>query len=674
MWRWGFRLSALLLLVPITVPSMVAAPAPQQETVAVTTPVDRPVISRLSGPTRYETAAAIAARAGELEPKEFRLVRGDRPLDAVATGIDATPVLYIPSHGPIPESVREAYASLRPATPRVVGSTRVLSTTRVRELIGSARFTRDAVDDPAQLSLERALPAANMSTGDDCSDLSIGRLAVVSTAAVAAAAAAAQADVVPLILLAPTGRTPQVDLDRRCNPYSFADPIQVIGGPGALSDARVTAFAKRATIPTARTHPRFAGADRFATTVILSRMAFPDGAGTVYLAGGHADPDAAAATGLTDGPVLLAPRCGLPRAVTAEIVRLRPDRIIALGSSALICDRTLRHARDATTRRPVVAATDVASGPGIRCILSTGDRVSCWGWDVAGGEVLRPRELPGLNGRYTSLAGAGNHGSSTVELCAVTRQRTVECRSSQPPSTLSTFRPVSSVTDVTDVALGAGTACATTVAGRVWCWGEGSVGQLGTGTRSRYGVEHPPALVPGVADAVGVAVGSRRVCALTRSGGVTCWGADDLTADSAGRFAVFPPRPVADLPTGIVEISLGRWNDPLTVRTGDGDVITLEGRVFADSRPTAEPWARGAVKLTPDGEGCAVHADGTQTCLDYDNRIVRRPAAGPGRVVAATDGCVVLDSGGVACRDHLTGDGTLRTRHTWTTPLGLQPA
>lgn len=88
---------------------------------------------------------------------------------------------------------------------------------------------------------------------------------------------------------------------------------------------------------------RVSGADRYATAVAISRAAFPASARTVYLARGDVSADALAGGALTDGPVLLVRPCGaVPSSVTAEVVRLNPGRVVALGGAAAVCDDVLR--------------------------------------------------------------------------------------------------------------------------------------------------------------------------------------------------------------------------------------------------------------------------------------------------------------------------------------------
>lgn len=89
---------------------------------------------------------------------------------------------------------------------------------------------------------------------------------------------------------------------------------------------------------------RLAGIDRSTTAAQLSQAAWPEGAGTVYLIGAD-DPLTATAAGMPGGPVFVVQPCQeLPTALGQEITRLSPDRVIAVGGEAAICDEVLRQA------------------------------------------------------------------------------------------------------------------------------------------------------------------------------------------------------------------------------------------------------------------------------------------------------------------------------------------
>jgi hypothetical protein len=90
------------------------------------------------------------------------------------------------------------------------------------------------------------------------------------------------------------------------------------------------------------------GSNVFETAVLIAQRAFPHGAPVVYLARADNFPDTLAGGALSDGPVLLVPSCGtVPSVVLAEIRRLDPTQVIALGGSSAICDAVLMAAGNA---------------------------------------------------------------------------------------------------------------------------------------------------------------------------------------------------------------------------------------------------------------------------------------------------------------------------------------
>ena len=108
---------------------------------------------------------------------------------------------------------------------------------------------------------------------------------------------------------------------------------------------------------------RVAGADRYATSAAISAEQFPNPAPvrSVYIASGQVLADALVAGTVTDGPVLLVPRCnGVPRAVADEITRLDPATVYVVGGPAAVCTATLRAAAGT---RPVerIAGADRAA-------------------------------------------------------------------------------------------------------------------------------------------------------------------------------------------------------------------------------------------------------------------------------------------------------------------------
>ncbi|MET1051017.1 MAG: cell wall-binding repeat-containing protein [Mycetocola sp.] len=84
---------------------------------------------------------------------------------------------------------------------------------------------------------------------------------------------------------------------------------------------------------------RFAGSDRFMTGVDISKKSFSPDVPVVYVATGLAFPDALAAApaaAAQGGPLLLTNVTSLPASVTAEIVRLKPQKIVVVGGTGAV--------------------------------------------------------------------------------------------------------------------------------------------------------------------------------------------------------------------------------------------------------------------------------------------------------------------------------------------------
>lgn len=99
-----------------------------------------------------------------------------------------------------------------------------------------------------------------------------------------------------------------------------------------------------ATPPAVRNGSRISGADRILTAVAISQSQF-DTAFTVYLANANGFADAVSGGVLTDGPILLVDATGALRPeVCAEITRVSPTDVVALGGTAAISDNVLAQA------------------------------------------------------------------------------------------------------------------------------------------------------------------------------------------------------------------------------------------------------------------------------------------------------------------------------------------
>jgi Putative cell wall-binding domain len=96
-----------------------------------------------------------------------------------------------------------------------------------------------------------------------------------------------------------------------------------------------------ATMRPAPSVVRDGGTDRYGTAVKVSQAAFPGTAPLVYVATGQQYPDAlsaASAAAKQGGPLLLTPQGSLPTAVSDEIKRLKPTKVVVVGGTGAVSD------------------------------------------------------------------------------------------------------------------------------------------------------------------------------------------------------------------------------------------------------------------------------------------------------------------------------------------------
>jgi putative cell wall-binding protein len=165
--------------------------------------------------------------------------------------------------------------------------------------------------------------------------------------ALAGAAAAGKVGA-PVLLVQATsipGAT-KTELDR-------LDParIVVLGGASVIDGSVLTALKSFTTGPVIRV----AGSDRYATAAAASASTFDPGVPVAFVATGRNFPDAlagAAAAAKLGGPVLLVEPDAIPEATAAELGRLKPGRIVIVGSTGVVSG-SVAAALDAYTTGPV---------------------------------------------------------------------------------------------------------------------------------------------------------------------------------------------------------------------------------------------------------------------------------------------------------------------------------
>lgn len=205
-----------------------------------------------------------------------------------------------------------------------------------------------------------------------------------------------------------------------------------------------------------------------------------------------------------------------------------------------------------------------------------------------------------------------------------------------PPAVAPPVEPTPSASEVDEshlsralqVTVGHSHACALVEGGAVYCWGEGSQGQLGWGS---WDDSFVPVRVAGVEAATAIAGGAMHTCALLASSDVMCWGGGGLlggAGDGSTRERTQAAR-VADL-EGVVELAATDFTT--CARRSDGAVLcwgkNLGKRPYgpgADEHhlPVAIDAFRGAHRIAAGGlHVCAVHgAERALSCVGLDHAI-----------------------------------------------------
>jgi hypothetical protein len=128
------------------------------------------------------------------------------------------------------------------------------------------------------------------------------------------------------------------------------------------------------------------------------------------------------------------------------------------------------------------------------------------------------------------------------------------------------------------------TACAVDASGDLWCWGNGAFGLLGNGSTndSPFAV----AVMTGsggtatqFTGVTSVSIAESHICAVTASGALYCWGANDSGQLGTGTTSTTPtlfPQPVPTLASGVVNVSTDTISAPTEANTcattSDGSV------------------------------------------------------------------------------------------------------
>jgi alpha-tubulin suppressor-like RCC1 family protein len=288
----------------------------------------------------------------------------------------------------------------------------------------------------------------------------------------------------------------------------------------------------------------------------------------------------------------------------------------------------------ATTSTAISAGGDV-------CALTSAGGVKCWGVGPVGDgtteEKTTPVDVTGLTSGVTAIS--AGIGAGSAHACALTSSGEVECwgannqgqlgdgtasgPESCPGSPCSTTPVgVSGLTGgVTAISVGGAHACALTSSGEVKCWGANNQGQLGDGTAS--GPEScggspcstTPVGVSGLTSGVtAISAGDEHTCALMSAGEVKCWGRnyDDQLGDGTQEVKTTPVA-VNGLTGGIAAISAG--GDHTCALTSAGGVECWGANFLGELGDPTAPELSPPVDVTGLTSGVtAISAGHEHTC------------------------------------------------------------
>jgi putative cell wall-binding protein len=304
------------------------APAPTPTPSAPTTS-----ISRLAGGDRYQTAAAISQARFPGGAGTVFLATGASFPDALAGAPAAAraggPIL-LTTAGSIPAATAAELSRLHPSRIVVLGGPGVVGDAVVSQLSawtgnverwsGATRFETAAA--VSRSTFAPGVPVAYLATARTFPD------------ALAGGAVAGRLGR-PILLVEPNGVPAATAAElARLRPSQ----VVVLGGAGVVSDGVLNAVRPYATSGLVA---RLAGADRYATSVAISRSAFGAGTDGVFIATGSNFPDGLAGgpvAALVPGPLLLVAPGQLPSSVAGELQRLSPDAVFVLGGAGVVSD------------------------------------------------------------------------------------------------------------------------------------------------------------------------------------------------------------------------------------------------------------------------------------------------------------------------------------------------
>lgn len=286
--------------------------------------------------------------------------------------------------------------------------------------------------------------------------------------------------------------------------------------------------------------------------------------------------------------------------------------------------------RTAAAREPVPArvllsgpAASLAIGDGAVCALMRDRTLACWGGNSAGQLGLGDTADRGLPTVVPGMTDVLRLASGTDFTCLVRTDGSVWCAGADDQLGTgevvgrSTYAQVPGL-DAIDISAGDFHVCALLRSGAVTCWGENGFQQLGDGTMVTQRLPQPGPPGPYVA----IRTGDFHSCGVTAGGVVECWGSNlafelgDTGPARGTASAVANTGTVVELTAGSLtncvrrdDATIACWGDAMVGQLGDNSTM-------ARATPGVVPLAPAALQISSatDAHTCALAADGGVWC------------------------------------------------------------
>ncbi len=357
--------------------------------------------------------------------------------------------------------------------------------------------------------------------------------------------------------------------------------------------------------------------------------------------------------------------------------------LLAWASPAVVAGRhlSLPDAPVATAGAPVPTITAIAAGRDHTCALTSRGGVICWGYteNQLSNDPSRALPVPvdpsGLTSGVTAIAAGFNH------TCALTSGGGVKCWGANDGGELGNGTTTTSIvavdvrgltSGVSTIAAGSWHTCALTSRGRVTCWGLNDIGLLGRSGSDRLTPVDASVPARGI---IAIAAGNGHTCALTSSGGVRCWGSNSSGELGNGSTTdSLVPVDVSGLTSEVTAIAAGEFRTCALTRGGgvkcwgeDTGTQREDGSVTNSTIPVDVSGLASGITAIAVGydHTCALTAHGGVKCWGWNGygQLGDGSTAHSGSpvdvsgltsgitAIAAGDGytCALTSGGGVKC-------------------------